>query len=314
MSESSLPDVLEFHGNGGSFPPHGTITASDHGPAVVVATWIMMCLMVLAVIARFGTRFNFEKDGVAICVACVLSMCQSVTVHLAANYGLGRHRENLNAGRYAHYSKAVYASQILKIIIYYLAKLSLALVFVRLTPVKRMRRILWPFILFLTLWTGAAIITHAVQCPLPKPWDLTANGCLNQEALYLTYGNINILTDIVIILLPVAILWDVQIKSSQKRAICSVFVIRIVVCIASALELASLDEYFHNADKPWSNVDPTIWGQVSVNLSIITACIPLMKPLFNMLQFSLIDSSVPLSVELSLLKSKAPNDWTPRSK
>ena len=71
MSVSGLPDVLEFHGNGGSFPPYGTITASDHGPAVVVATWIMMCLMVLAVISRFGTRHNFEKDGAAICVACV---------------------------------------------------------------------------------------------------------------------------------------------------------------------------------------------------------------------------------------------------
>ena len=71
MSDSGLPDVLKFHGNGGSFPPYGTITASDHGPAVVVATWIMMCLMVLAVISRFGTRRTFEKDGAAICVACV---------------------------------------------------------------------------------------------------------------------------------------------------------------------------------------------------------------------------------------------------
>jgi hypothetical protein len=49
-----------------------------------------------------------------------------------------------------------------------------------------------------------------------------------QEALYLTYGNINIFTDIVIILLPMAILWDVQIEPGRKRAICSVFVIRIV--------------------------------------------------------------------------------------
>ena len=132
MSESNLPDSLVFHGNGGSYPPHGTITASDHGPAVVVATWIMMCLMALAVTARFGTRHVLEKDGVAICVACVrilvslavsglaprfdvwtlirsiiqvLAICQSVTVHLAANYGLGRHRENLNLGEYARYSK-----------------------------------------------------------------------------------------------------------------------------------------------------------------------------------------------------------------
>lgn len=71
MSESSLPDHLVFNGNGGSYPPHGLITATDHGPAVVVATWIMVCLMGLAVIARFGTRQEFGRDSGAICTASV---------------------------------------------------------------------------------------------------------------------------------------------------------------------------------------------------------------------------------------------------
>lgn len=71
MSESNLPDNLEFHGNGGSYPPHGVITATYHGPSVVVATWIMMCLMGLAVIARFETRHTFDTDSVAIGIACV---------------------------------------------------------------------------------------------------------------------------------------------------------------------------------------------------------------------------------------------------
>lgn len=90
MSESNLPDVLQFHGNGGSFPPHGTITANDHGPAVVVATWIMICLMVLAVVSRFGTRHTFEKDGAAIFVACVRTPVSFVVsaLHHALSYGL----------------------------------------------------------------------------------------------------------------------------------------------------------------------------------------------------------------------------------
>ncbi|KAL9033243.1 MAG: hypothetical protein Q9180_006049, partial [Flavoplaca navasiana] len=77
-----------------------------------------------------------------------------------------------------------------------------------------MRRSLWGFVVLLTMWAGAAIITHATQCPLPKPWDLSAPGCYNQEALYLTNGIIIILSDLVIIALPVLILRDVQIKWS----------------------------------------------------------------------------------------------------
>lgn len=71
MSESSLPVHLVFHDNGGTYPPYGIITASDHGPAVVVATWIMICLMGLAVVARIGTRFSLDKHNIAIGIACV---------------------------------------------------------------------------------------------------------------------------------------------------------------------------------------------------------------------------------------------------
>lgn len=71
MSELNLPENLVFNGNGGTYPPYGIITANDHGPAVVVATWILFSLMGLAVIARLGTRRSFEKHGVVIFFASV---------------------------------------------------------------------------------------------------------------------------------------------------------------------------------------------------------------------------------------------------
>ena len=72
MSESALPNELVFHGNGGAFPPHGIITAIDHGASVIVASWILMCLMAVTVIARVGTRQNVrDNHSIAICAASV---------------------------------------------------------------------------------------------------------------------------------------------------------------------------------------------------------------------------------------------------
>ena len=71
MSESDLPKQLNFRGNGGTYPPHAVITADDHGPVVVVATWILSCLMTVSCMARFGTRRVFDREGAAICVAVV---------------------------------------------------------------------------------------------------------------------------------------------------------------------------------------------------------------------------------------------------
>ena len=56
MSSNTLPSTLSFSSNGGSFPPHGAITADDHGPYAVVTTWILMCTSVLSVAARIGIR------------------------------------------------------------------------------------------------------------------------------------------------------------------------------------------------------------------------------------------------------------------
>ena len=99
--------------------------------------------------------------------------------------------------------------------------------------------------LILTLWTVAAIISQAVQCPLPQPWNVLSRGCRNlvcgnttldrsapltsyKDALYLTYDAINIATDLTIIAFAIILLWDVQIKRSKKLAIYSVFAIRIL--------------------------------------------------------------------------------------
>ena len=141
--------------------------------------------------------------------------------------------------------QALYASQILEIFVYYVTKLSLLLLLLRLTPYKRLRQTIWLSLVILTLWTVAAVISQAVQCPLPQPWNVLSHGCRNlvcgnttldwysanavyKDAIYLTYGAINIVTDLTIISFPVILLWDVQIKTSQKLAIYSVFVIRVL--------------------------------------------------------------------------------------
>ena len=71
MSSSKIPSTLNFHSNGGTYPPHGLITPDNHGPRVVVTTWIMMCLMSLTLIARLVTRRDLGKGNIIITAAAV---------------------------------------------------------------------------------------------------------------------------------------------------------------------------------------------------------------------------------------------------
>lgn len=71
MSSSNIPSKLDFHSNGGTYPPHGRLTPDNQGPRVVVTTWIMMCLMSLTLIARLGTRRDLLKENIIIMTAAV---------------------------------------------------------------------------------------------------------------------------------------------------------------------------------------------------------------------------------------------------
>ena len=105
MSALDLPDQLIFKGNGGTYPPHGIITASDHGPVVVTFNWIMFSLTGLAVIARCSTRRTPSVDAFCIIAAFLLLALQSAAVHVAASHGLGRHLKDLSPSQYDLYSK-----------------------------------------------------------------------------------------------------------------------------------------------------------------------------------------------------------------
>ena len=93
MSGLNLPDHLVFHGNGGKDPPYGTITSKNHGPAIVVTVWILVCIMGLAVAARFGTRRNMDSSGVSICIA---SVRMSVRVQFLCYFEFAKNKVNLS--------------------------------------------------------------------------------------------------------------------------------------------------------------------------------------------------------------------------
>ena len=58
------PSTLILQGNGGTYPPHGVVTLNDRGPYVVITTWTIMCLMVLARLARLRTQRDTDQQWI----------------------------------------------------------------------------------------------------------------------------------------------------------------------------------------------------------------------------------------------------------
>ena len=77
-------------------------------------------------------------------------------------------------------------------------------------------------------WGVATVFAFAFQCSLPHPWNNTSGVCHNQHALYYASAAIDILTDVVLTVLPVVILWGVQIQRRKRIVVMMVFVARLL--------------------------------------------------------------------------------------
>ena len=136
----------------------------------------------------------------------------------------------------------------------------------------------------ITAWAVSGLFAVAFACGLPDPWRTDNKGiCYSREKINIYNGIMNILTDIAICVLPVVMMWNVQTSFMRKCQVCALFGTRILVPALTIPALATGGKYFDNVltDPTWYAVTPTVLAQISLNLSVLTACIPGLKSILD---------------------------------
>ncbi len=149
----------------------------------------------------------------------------------------------------------------------------------------------------------ALTLYNILQCmPVRAAWIYptpTGATCTNIISLYLSSAPVNIITDIAILFLPMPILTGMRLPKKQKIILVATFSFGAFVAIVDVVRLAylqkasrsRLDMYKNGtststhqvqdaADFPWYAALSFMWSAIEVNLGIICACVPSLKPLF----------------------------------
>jgi hypothetical protein len=63
--------------------------------------------------------------------------------------------------------------------------------------------------------------------PVNKSWDVTVTGgsCINRGAVYIVQAVTNIVTDLILLILPIPIVWRLQMPVVQKLGLLLIFVV-----------------------------------------------------------------------------------------
>ena len=108
-----------------------------------------------------------------------------------------------------------------------LVKLSVLLFYVRVLGKNKVHRIRFWIVGFLLLgwFVGITLVVFLTCTPLEKLWDDSIPGrCLSVQSTFIGAAVANILMDVILLMLPMPIVWRLQMKTTRKIVLTGVFV------------------------------------------------------------------------------------------
>ncbi|KAH9207135.1 hypothetical protein DL95DRAFT_238186, partial [Leptodontidium sp. 2 PMI_412] len=160
-------------------------------------------------------------------------------------------------------------------------KLSILLLYLRLSPYKSFRIAVWVIVATTVSYSFLGSFQFLFNCqPIAKNWDLsiTKGKCIYTPKILMTHGSINIVTDIAMLLLPIALVRKVNAPMKEKVALACLFMTGTLVCIISAIRLKALLTLISSPDVTWVASDYYIWSVLELDIGIICACLSSFKP------------------------------------
>ncbi|KAK7453059.1 integral membrane protein [Colletotrichum acutatum] len=165
-------------------------------------------------------------------------------------------------------------------------KLSLLTFYLHLSPQKWFRVAVWTGIAVVSLYTACITILMLFHCnPVRKAFDFTITGgkCLDVGILYMATAVSNIITDVMLFILPMPMIFSLRMKMASK--------IGAVIIFAIGSILTYLPPLLVSVDPSWDAAPANIWTFVEANLFVICGSMPTLRKFFKHFAPKLMGSS-----------------------
>ncbi|KAG0634514.1 hypothetical protein HOY80DRAFT_1140618 [Tuber brumale] len=276
------------------FGPKSTNPADSNAGELVGACITLITLTLLAITLRVYSRAylirNMGADDWTMVFAAISELGIAVPNLVGAAYfGTGKHMSNVPKSWNVPARQLGYVAQIFYFACLGFCKASVVLFVIRLTTSRTTARVAWGLLAFSSCFSLAAVLVSIFSCvPVEYIWkSLTPEGknmkavCLDQRALQYTLPAINIFTDFFVWLLPLKMIWHVQLPRRQKNGLIGIFALGALGVLAGIFRLFSIKKFVASHDRSFDGVDISIWSIVEATISIVCGSAPAIKPFFS---------------------------------
>ncbi|KAK4210370.1 hypothetical protein QBC37DRAFT_377085 [Rhypophila decipiens] len=140
-------------------------------------------------------------------------------------------------------------------------------------------------------WTVAFFFAELFQCGTniwaltSSSWD-TMNYCHGTSNIDFSLALTDFITDVVIFLVPIPLIWRINLSSGNKLAVSGVFLLGSVTIIASSIRLASIVRLLKQGFDPSMDgilviTEFLYWGMIEAGTGVLAGCTPTFQVLFR---------------------------------
>ncbi|CAM1501409.1 Fc.00g105710.m01.CDS01 [Cosmosporella sp. VM-42] len=242
--------------------------------ATIIAICIVLSVFSSAVVlARLYVRFHARRlasDDWMSTVSMIFALLYSALCIAQTRYGLGlpvllRPKANLTIYTRVNYAgRPIYQ---LGISFFKIALLISYLQLIRGTDHRVYRIVIWVTIAGVFLAHLGCTLSLIFACsPVSRSWNPLEDGtCLPPGPSFTAYAVLTIISDVVVALLPLPVLWKLEIRLGKKLGLIAIFALGLFTTICSILRYMQIDR-IQTGDG--NSTMLVLWGTIEFNVGV----------------------------------------------
>ncbi|WXC63063.1 hypothetical protein SNK03_008879 [Fusarium graminearum] len=161
--------------------------------------------------------------------------------------------------------------------------MALALFYRKLSPERWWRWSVYGVLFLVAGYNLAIMLVILFGCaPFAKSWDHTMleGTCVNRPAVYICTAGLGILSDLILLIMPLPMVLRSRIPRRQKAGLVVLFAIGSATLVTSVIRLVLLVPIFGALDVSWIISGAIVWVFIEANLLIICASLTTLRCFF----------------------------------
>ncbi|GME64378.1 hypothetical protein GTA08_BOTSDO12914 [Neofusicoccum parvum] len=277
-----------------TWPAPNYVNPDTRGPALLVVNAVFITLCTITLFLRLYTRIFikrwFGSDDVFIILAYISTVGLTANVIIAnTHFFWNRHVWDVPIASFPEVLKVAFSAKLIFVFAATFTRQSLLCFYYRLIADSGMVWITWALHAAVFFNTTAAVAFTCLGIwlcvPVSAYWTVSpppGAHCLDEGKVVLGVGIVNCFIDLLITVLPIPIITRLQMPIQQRIGVMILLSLGFVVVVAGAIRTYYIWKgLIVSYDETWFTFPLWIAAAVEINLGVICACMPALRPFIS---------------------------------